>query len=49
MTKGAVKLRIRAKMTAEALAAQLVEGDWPALIEIVDVKGNLIQAKKVGR
>ncbi len=49
MTKDGAKLRIQAKMTAEALATQLVEGDWPVLIEIVDVKGNRIQAKKVGR
>ena len=49
MTKDAAKLRIRAEMTAGALAAHLVEGDWPALIEIVDVIGNRIHAKKVGR
>lgn len=49
MTKDGAKLRIQAKMTAEALATRLVEGDWPVLIEIVDVKGNRIQAKKVGR
>lgn len=47
-TKGLVTFRIKAKMSAEDLAAHLVEGEWPSLIEIVDLKPMRIQAKKVG-
>ncbi|MGB2986203.1 MAG: hypothetical protein WBE26_10000 [Phycisphaerae bacterium] len=49
MTKGIVKFRIKAKMTAEELAEHLDKPDWAALIEMVDVKTNRIQAKRVGR
>jgi hypothetical protein len=35
-------------MTAEELAEHLVEGEFAALIEVVDVKTNRIQAKKTG-
>ena len=48
MTKGLAKFRIKAKMTAEALAEYLVEDQFADLIEIVDLKTNRIQAKKVG-
>ena len=47
LTKGMATFRIKAKMTAEELAEHLVEDDWAALIEIVDLKTNRIQAKKV--
>jgi hypothetical protein len=47
-TKGIMTFRIRAKMTAEDLAGYLVEDDWAQIIEVVDLKSNRIQAKKVG-
>lgn len=47
-TKGVMVFRIKAKMTAEDFAVYLVEDDWAAIIEIVDLKPNRIQAKKVG-
>ena len=47
-TKGVMIFRIKAKMTAEDFAMYLVEDDWAAIIEIVDLKPNRIQAKKVG-
>jgi hypothetical protein len=47
-TKGFMTYRIKAKMTAETLAEYLVEGEWTTLIEIIDLKPNRIQAKKVG-
>ena len=47
-TKGIMTFRIKAKMTAEDLATYLVEDDWAQIIEIVDLKSNRIQAKKVG-
>lgn len=47
-TKGVMTFRIKAKMTAETLAEYLVEGEWATLIEIVDLKSNRIQAKKLG-
>lgn len=48
VTKGIATFSIKAKMTAEELAEHLVQGDWATLIEIVDLKGNRIQAKKAG-
>jgi hypothetical protein len=48
MTKGVVTFRIKAQMTAEELAEHLVGGEFARLIEIVDLKTNRIQAKKVG-
>ncbi|UCC32662.1 MAG: hypothetical protein JSU86_10330 [Phycisphaerales bacterium] len=48
MTKGIARFRIKAKMTAEALAEHLVEDQFADLIEIVDLKTNRIQAKRVG-
>lgn len=48
VTKGIATFRIKAKMTAEELAEHLVEGEFAGLIEIVDLKTNRIQAKKVG-
>jgi len=47
-TKGIAKYRIVGKMTAESFTEILVEPEWEALIEIVDVKLNRIQAKKPG-
>lgn len=47
VTKGNATFSIKAKMTAEELAEHLVKDDWAKLIEIVDLKGNRIQAKKV--
>ncbi len=47
-TKGIAKYRIVAKMTAETFTEILVEPEWEALIEIVDVKLNRIQGKKPG-
>ena len=35
-------------MTAEELVEYLVEDEFAALIEVVDLKANRIQAKKVG-
>ncbi len=48
MTKGIATFRIKAQMTAEELAEHLVGGEFASLIEIVDLKTNRIQAKKVG-
>ncbi len=47
-TKGIASYRILAKMNAEGLAEQLVEGEWAEILEIVDIKLNRIQAKKPG-
>jgi hypothetical protein len=47
-TKGLATFRIKAQMTAEELAEYLVGDDFASLIEIVDLKTNRIQAKKVG-
>jgi hypothetical protein len=47
-TKGIAKYRIVGKMTAESFTEMLIEPEWEALIEIVDVKLNRIQAKKTG-
>ncbi len=47
-TKGIARYRIVGKMTAMDFTEALVEPDWEALIEIVDVKLNRIQAKKPG-
>ncbi len=47
-TKGTAKYRIKAKMTAEALAEHLLAQDFANDIELVDLKTNRIQAKKVG-
>lgn len=47
-TKGIATYRIKAKMTAETLAEYLIDGEWADLIEIVDLKSNRIQAKKIG-
>jgi hypothetical protein len=48
LTKGIAKYRIVGKMTAETFTEILVEPEWEALFEIVDVKLNRIQAKKAG-
>ncbi len=48
LTKGIVTFRIKAQMTAEELAEHLAGGDFATIIEIVDLKTNRIQAKKVG-
>ena len=48
LTKGIATFRITAKMTAEQLVEYLVEDEFAAMIEIVDLKTNRIQAKKVG-
>ena len=48
MTKGIATFRIKAQMTAEELAEHLVGGEFASIIEIVDLKTNRIQAKKVG-
>lgn len=47
-TKGIATFRVKAQMTAEELAEYLVRDDFAAIIEIVDLKTNRIQAKKVG-
>jgi len=49
LSKGIARFRIEAKMTAEALAEHLTKDEWTALIEIVDLKANRIQAKRVQR
>jgi len=46
-TKGVTTFRIQARMSAEDLASYLVEGDWARIIEVVDLKPNRIQAKKI--
>lgn len=48
VSKGIATFRIKAKMTAEELAEHFVQGDWTKVMEIVDLKGNRIQAKKAG-
>ncbi len=48
MTKEIATFHIRAKMTAETLAEHLVEDKFASIIELVDLKTNRIQAKKVG-
>ncbi len=48
LTKGIVTFRIKAQMTAEELAEHLAGGEIASMIEIVDLKTNRIQAKKVG-
>jgi len=49
LTKGIATFRIKAKMTAEELAAYLSEADWASsVMEIVDVKTNRLQARKIG-
>jgi len=49
LTKGIVTFRIQAKMTANELADMLSDRDWASsVIEIVDVKTNRLQAKRVG-
>ncbi len=49
MTKGIATFTLKAKMTAEDLVEYLVEGDFAAIMEVVDLKGNRIQAKAVGK
>jgi hypothetical protein len=48
MTKGIATFRIKAKMTAEELVEHLIEGEFAEMIEVVDLKTNRIQAKKIG-
>jgi len=48
LTKGIATIRIKAKMTGEELAEFLVEEPFASMFEIVDVKTNRIQAKKIG-
>lgn len=48
MSKGLAVFRIRAKMTGEELVERLVGDDFKSLLEVVDLAGNRIQAKKVG-
>ncbi len=48
LTKGIVTFRIKAQMTAEELAEHLAGGEFAQIIEIVDLKTNRIQAKRVG-
>lgn len=48
VTKGIARFRIKAKMTGEELAEHLVEGEWERIIEIIDLKPNRIQAKRIG-
>lgn len=48
LTKGIVTFRIKAQMTAEELAEHLATGEFASMIEIVDLKTNRIQAKKIG-
>ncbi len=48
MTKGIATFRIKAKMTAEELVEYLVEGEFAEMIEVLDLKTNRIQAKRVG-
>ena len=48
MTKGIATFHIRAKMTAETLAEHLVEDKFASVIELLDLKTNRLQAKKVG-
>lgn len=48
LTKGIATFRIKAKMTAEQLVEYLVEDEFAEMIEVVDLKTNRIQAKRVG-
>jgi len=48
LTKGIAKFRILAKMTAEQLVEYLVEDEFLAFMEVVDLKSNRIQAKTPG-
>ena len=48
MTKGIATFRIKAKMTGESFVEHLVEGEFAALIDVIDLKSNRIQAKKKG-
>lgn len=48
LSKGIATFRIKAQMTAEELAEYLVDGEFAAMIEIVDLKTNRLQAKWVG-
>ncbi len=48
MTKGIATFRIKAKMTGEELVEHLVGDQFKSLLEVVDMKSNRIQAKKVG-
>jgi len=47
-TKGIATIRIKAKMTGEDLLEYLVEEPFASMFEIVDVKTNRIQAKRIG-
>jgi len=49
LTKGIATFRIKAKMTAEQLAEYLVDGDFAAMIEVIDLKTNRVQAKWVAK
>ena len=49
LTKGIATFRIQATMTVEDLAELLVEDDWTALLEVVDLKTNRIQAKAISK
>lgn len=46
LDKGIATFRIVAKMTAEQMVEHLVEGEFEAMMEVVDAKLNRIQAKK---
>lgn len=48
-SKGAGKFRIKALMPSATLAERLLEKPFDAWIEIVDLKLNRIQAKKIGK
>lgn len=48
LSKGVATFRIKARMTAEELAEHLVADDWAAIIEVIDLSANRLQAKKVG-
>jgi hypothetical protein len=49
LTKGIATFRIQAKMTAIDLSELLVGDDWAALLEVVDLKTNRIQAKAMSK
>jgi len=46
LSKGIATFRIKAKMTAEDMAERLIGGDWPTILELIDIKSNRLQAKK---
>ncbi|MBI1826339.1 MAG: hypothetical protein HY287_02730 [Planctomycetes bacterium] len=48
LSKGTAVFRIKAKMTGEELSERLVGDEFKSLLEIVDLSGNRIQAKKPG-